>query len=143
MIKRKGYIAYTSRRKDAPIKRNERAHRAVIKYLLKCTDERTVNAAFQGNREMDPTWQVHHMDFDKCNNAPSNLLYTPEYFNPSPARRDPYSGQYLSPLEYEQRYGSALIEPVKEMEPIKEIEPEPDWVFMEDVTSYAESCERC
>jgi hypothetical protein len=69
---------------------------------------------------LTPEIHVHHMDFDKWHNCPSNLLICPAAFNPSTALRDPYTGQYMSRGAWERRYGG--VGKKNEM---------PDWV-MED-----------
>lgn len=50
--------------------------------------------------------QVQHLyPFDKLCGHPSGLLLAPPEFNPSPARRCPFTGQFLSPAEWERRFG--------------------------------------
>lgn len=95
---RKGYLIYTSRRITAPVlRRGTRMHRAVILGLI---DAGPLRIAF------DLDYEVHHMDFDKGNNCPTNLLFLPACFNPSPSRRDPYTGEFMSPAEFDKRYGT-------------------------------------
>lgn len=88
---RKGYLRYKSRGKSAGIKRGARAHRVVMEELV--------------GRPLTEDEHVHHQDFDKLNNCPCNLILMPSAMNPSPARRDPYTGEFLSPAAYQQRYG--------------------------------------
>lgn len=86
-----GYLKYVSRSKHTGIKRGRLAHREVIERLL--------------GRPLAPHEHIHHMDFNKLNCCPCNLLLTTAEFNPSPVRRDPYTGDYLSTAEYQRRYG--------------------------------------
>lgn len=86
----KGYIIYTSRKKDS-IKRGTRLHRFVMERVL--------------GRPLVEGEHVHHMDFHKTNNCYCNLLLLPCEFNPSCALRDPYTGQFMSISEYQRRYG--------------------------------------
>jgi hypothetical protein len=83
-----GYLRWNSTK---PFKLNKRAHRLVVEHLL--------------GRELRRDEVVHHQDFDKLNNLPSNLIIMPECLNPSTANRDPYTGQFLTRTEYIRRYG--------------------------------------
>lgn len=69
-----GYLRYTSRKKHPWLKRGERAHRAVIRYLL--GSDGVPLAA------LDPGWHVHHQNFDKTDCTPENLIYLPKCLNP-------------------------------------------------------------
>lgn len=89
------------------IRRGEKAHRLTIKHLA-------------GVAELDPEWHVHHQDNWKANNAPENLIYAPACFNPSCARRDPYTGEYMSIEDWVRRYGAPAP---------SSVEDTPDWVF--------------
>ena len=86
----KGYACYTSRRKQPLIKRGERAHRVIVKALL--------------GRPLDPEMHVHHQSGNKLDNAPSNLVYMPACFNPTNARKCPYTGRYMSLQEWKKSY---------------------------------------
>lgn len=88
----KGYLIYTSRKRNEKIRRGARAHRLVAEYLL--------------GRRLLAEEHVHHMDFDKCDNLPGNLLICPQEFNPSPVRQCPYTGQFLSFSQYQRRFGA-------------------------------------
>jgi hypothetical protein len=90
----KGYLIYTSRRKGVPIKRGSRAHRVVMAMLA--------------GRPLSEDEHVHHQDFDKLNCLPANLILMPCCFNPTSARRDPYTGEYMTSLAFERRYGQAV-----------------------------------
>lgn len=85
-----GYLIYTSRNKSTGIPRGQRAHRVVMERLL--------------GRPLEPWEHVHHQDFNKLNCCGCNLILLPPEFNPSPVRRDPYTGEYLSPDAYRRRY---------------------------------------
>jgi hypothetical protein len=88
---RKGYLRWTSRGTGAGIKRGARAHRVVVERLA--------------GRPLTEEVHVHHMDFDKLNNCPCNLILMPASLNPSSARRDPYTGEFMSAAAYQRRYG--------------------------------------
>jgi hypothetical protein len=99
-----GYAIYSSRQKyKSTIKRGARRCRMVILALLHEADP---------TAELNPTFQVHHMDFNKTNDAPSNLLYCEAAFNNcgnsgmNAERRDPYTGEPLTKDQYQRRYGS-------------------------------------
>lgn len=49
---------------------------------------------------------VHHMDWNKLNNCPCNLVVLPMQFNPRSAIQDPYTGQFMSLEQYYKRYPS-------------------------------------
>ena len=89
-----GYLVYVSRGTHSGIPRGKRAHRVVMEQLL--------------GRPLEPHEHIHHMDFDKLNCCPCNLLLTTIEFNPSPVRKDPYTGEYLSPAAYQRRYGASV-----------------------------------
>lgn len=80
-----------------PFKRGARAHVAVVEHL--------------SGAPLKHGWQVHHMDGNKLNCMPENLLYAPAIFNPSPARRCPITGLWMSPAAYARRYGTPVDEP--------------------------------
>ena len=86
----KGYIIYTSRATRHRIRRGVRLHRYIIEKLL--------------GRPLEEDVHIHHMDNDKGNCCPCNLICLPSCFNPSSATRDPYTGQYLSKEQYLRRY---------------------------------------
>lgn len=85
----KGYAQFTGRKRS--IKRGAFAHREVIAFLLK--------------KPIPEGFHVHHQNFDKLDCCPYNLILMPAEFNPAHSWRCPYTGRYLSPAEYEQRYG--------------------------------------
>ena len=87
---RKGYLRFTSRSKRAGVKRGARAHRVVMELLI--------------GRPLLETEQVHHQDFSKLNNCGCNLILLDGSLNPSPSRRDPYTGAFISAGEWERRY---------------------------------------
>lgn len=84
---RKGYLRWNSTR---GIKRRARAHRLVIEMLA--------------GRTLAEDEHVHHQDFNKLNNCPCNLILMPACLNPSPSRRDPHTGAFLSVSEFMRRY---------------------------------------
>ncbi len=49
---------------------------------------------------------VHHMDFDKLHNCPSNLLVLDTAIHDACCStcKDPYTGQFMSRAEYKRRY---------------------------------------
>ncbi|HKS74295.1 MAG TPA: hypothetical protein VJQ82_13925, partial [Terriglobales bacterium] len=86
---KKGYLIYTSRKKGAAIKRGQYLHRAVVEDI---------------GIEIPPGMHVQHLyPFDKTTRDPAQLMISPPEFNPSSARRCPYTGQFLSPAEWERR----------------------------------------
>ena len=86
----KGYLLYTSRKKNPIIPRNTFAHRAVMEKLL--------------GRKLLTSEQVCHQNFDKLNNCPFNLMVGLACFNPSNSKCDPYTGRRISFAEYQRRY---------------------------------------
>ncbi len=84
----KGYLIWTSR--GTRLRRGTRAHRAAIERLM--------------GEPLSPDVHVHHQDFDKLNCCPCNLIVMPAAFNPSCALRDPYTGEFLSRVQWERRY---------------------------------------
>ena len=91
-IHTKGYVIYTSRRKRGGLRRGISLHRAVLEFLL--------------GRRLTEDEHVHHQDFNKRHNDPSNLILMCAALNPTGALRDPYTGQYLSPRAWARRYGT-------------------------------------
>jgi hypothetical protein len=85
------YLRWNSRGKSHGIKRRARAHRVVMEQLV--------------GRPLNEDEHVHHQDFNKLNNCPCNLILMPSAMNPSPAKRDPYTGEFISPSAYQRRYG--------------------------------------
>jgi len=85
-----GYLIYTSRRKDAPLKRGTRAHRAIMEKIL--------------GRKLEAWERIHHQNFNKVCTCPHNFILMPACFNPSNSRRDPYTGEFMSAAEWERRY---------------------------------------
>lgn len=85
----KGYVIYTSRRKQCLIKRGEKLHRVTMRVLM-------IDKGIELTDEM----HVHHQDFNKANNCPCNLIACPMLFNPRSAVRCPYTGRYMSKDEY-------------------------------------------
>lgn len=108
-LNHKGYLIYTSRRKG-PIKRGSRAHRLVMSMLA--------------GRPLLESEQVHHQDADKLNCLPANLILMPHYFNPSTARRDPYTGEFMSAGRWQRRYEGAISCTQS---------PVPDWVTSDNL----------
>ena len=90
----KGYPMYTSRkRQDLPFPRGTYLHRAVM-------------IALGVPKEVLSRMDVHHMDFNKQNSCPQNLLLCPPEFNRTVGtKRDPYTGQILSRAQWFRRYG--------------------------------------
>ena len=108
----KGYLIYTSRGKAHGIKRGARAHVLAIELLQ--------------HARLAPGDRVHHQDFDKLNCCPLNLIKTQgDALNPSPVKRDPYTGVFLSPADWDRRYGvlKEIREYAEESESLM-----PDWV---------------
>lgn len=99
-----GYLRYKSRATKPGIKRGARCHREVIEHLL--------------GRALTPEEHIHHQDFNKLNNCPCNLILMPKCLNPSGARQDPYTAEFLSRDEYARRYPAPRIS-------FKDV---PDWV---------------
>jgi hypothetical protein len=90
---RKGYLRYSSRSKTSGVRKNQRAHRVVVEKLM--------------GKPLDESIHVHHQDFDKLNCSPFNLIAMPAAFNPSCARRDPYTGEFMTTRSFERRYGES------------------------------------
>jgi hypothetical protein len=88
----KGYAIYTSRKKNAEIKRGISLHRAVMERLL-------------GGPIPEGMSVQHLYPFNKQCGDPAKLMIAPPQFNPSPALRDPITGYFMKPAEYERRYG--------------------------------------
>jgi hypothetical protein len=102
-IDHKGYLQFTSRATRWGIKRGHSAQRSVFHKLVWLTPgERRIGPLFETN---EINWHVHHMDNNKLNNCPCNLLFVPHYFNPSPARRCPFTGRHMSAMEWFRLYG--------------------------------------
>jgi hypothetical protein len=57
------------------------------------------------DRALNEDEHVHHQDHNKLNNCPCNLILMPNALNPSPARKDPYTGEFMSPEAFQRRYG--------------------------------------
>jgi hypothetical protein len=111
-IHSKGYLIYTSRNKTLGIRRGARAHVVTVERLA---SERPVYHFPSGVK-------IHHQDNDKLNCCPYNLLCVwHDALNPSPSRKDPYTGLWLSVAEWERRYGAARRVAVDA----------PDWVMEE------------
>lgn len=87
---RKGYVRFTSRAVKPGIKRGARCHRVVMERLV--------------GRPLRDDEQVHHQDFSKLNNCGCNLILLSGELNPSPSRRDPYTGAFMSAGDFERRY---------------------------------------
>jgi hypothetical protein len=91
----KGYAIYTSRNRKGTLKRGQFLHRAVVESLL--------------GRSIPSGLQVSHLwPFNKTCGRPETLMVAPPEFNPTPARRCPYTGQFLSPGEFARRYPSPI-----------------------------------
>lgn len=71
--------------------RNQYVHRAIFEHVA--------------GRPVKPGFEIHHMNGKLCF-CPHQLLECPPAFNPQGNRalRDPYTGQFLSPNEYQRRY---------------------------------------
>lgn len=88
----KGYVIYTSRRVHGLLlKRGKKAHIAAIEALT--------GEPFPIGKH------VHHMDFDKANNCPCNLVLMDPAFNPAPVKQCPYTGRMMNIETYNERYG--------------------------------------
>jgi len=62
-------------------------------------------------KKLPKDWHVHHMDGDKLNFAPGNLLALPAILHEGPQPlRCPYTGRFLSLEQYRQRIG---VEPCR------------------------------
>lgn len=94
-INSKGYLIYTSRRRNSPIKRGDTLQRVVVKHLAALRDIK-----------LPDEYHVHHQDSNKLNCCPFNLVVLPLCLNPVPVKRDPYTGHFLNHTQYERRYGS-------------------------------------
>ena len=90
-IHRKGYVYYTSRAVKPGIKRGQFMHRVIVEKII--------------GRPLLEREQIHHQDFNKTNNCWCNLLIIDPEFNPSSARRDPFTGEFMSASEWQRRYG--------------------------------------
>ena len=93
-IHSKGYVIYTSRKTNGTLRRGTRLHREVFERVA--------------GKKLDADYHVAHMDFDKRNCAPGNLLACPAAFNPSVILQDPYTGQFLSKNQWVRRYGEEI-----------------------------------
>lgn len=90
-VNTRGYLIFTSRVKGSVIKRGERAHRVVVSKLA--------------GRELLVAEVIHHMDFNKLNNLPHNLLMCPVSFNPTNAIQCPVTGRLMSKEKFVETYG--------------------------------------
>lgn len=89
-----GYAGFYSRATRYGIKRGAYLHREVMRFLL--------------GRPLAEDERVHHMDSDKGNCAPGNLLLVQSaIFNPSPVARCPYSGTWMSREQWLKDYGGS------------------------------------
>jgi hypothetical protein len=80
-LNHKGYY-----RINGGLNRNEYLHRAVWEKVA--------------GRPIPDGWHIHHQDFNKKHCCPHNLIAMPPEFNPSPSRRCPYRGTYVSVEEW-------------------------------------------
>lgn len=102
-----GYLKYTGR--GAALKRGIKAHRAVMERMIRDTPpERRIGPLFEPNIDL-AKWHISHMDFNKLNNAGSNLFISPSSFNPSPSRRNPWTGDFMSTDAYNRLMGIGQI----------------------------------
>jgi hypothetical protein len=91
-IQTKGYITFSSRGIKYGIRRGTYAHRKVMEKLL--------------GRQLTEDEIVHHQNFNKGDCRPCNLLLlSSALFNPSPARRCPYTGRFMNPETWQRIYG--------------------------------------
>jgi hypothetical protein len=88
-IHSKGYVIYTSRKKQPLIRRGEFMHRVIIRVLAET--------------DLDPEIHVHHQNNCKTFNCPLNLLAVPACMNPATAIRNPFNGQYMTADEYRRK----------------------------------------
>ncbi len=88
----RGYRIYTSRKVQCKLKRGHFLHRAIVEHFL--------GGAIPSGLQVQHLWP-----FLKTCGCPERLLLAPPEFNPSPARRDPYTGQFLRLDEWQRRYG--------------------------------------
>jgi hypothetical protein len=82
----KGYPIYTSRSTRSGIPRGAKLHRLVVMHL-------------HGD-ELGPEIHVHHMDFDKRNACPGNLLVVPRELNTLNVENHPYTGRLITREEF-------------------------------------------
>jgi hypothetical protein len=88
----KGYLMYTSRKKNPAVKRGQLLHRAIIEAIL--------------GAAIPPGLHVTHLwPFNKQTRLPHELMVAPPEFNPSPSRRCPYTGHFLSADQWQRRFG--------------------------------------
>lgn len=90
-LDRKGYVIYTSRKTNAALTRGKKAHIAAMETLL--------------GGPLPEGFHIHHMDFNKLNNLPWDLVLMPAAFNPSSAKQCPYTGRMISAERYFEAYG--------------------------------------
>lgn len=92
-IHTKGYVIYTGRRHKEL--RGKNSSRLAMEILL--------------GRKLSTNEIVHHMDFDKLNNCPCNLLLTTSEFNQHGGIQDPYTRKLISYEDYRRLYGTKVI----------------------------------
>lgn len=110
----RGYVIYTSRGTSTGIKRGALMHRLVFEHIL--------------GRPLLSEEHVHHMDFNKRHNCPGNLVVVPACMNPGSPLRDPITGQFMSQVAWERRYGAVSMRTAAVILPEKSVEDVPDWV---------------
>lgn len=93
----RGYPIYTSRSTKSGIPRGARLHRLVLIHL-------------HGD-EIGPEIHVHHMDFNKRNACPGNLLLVPRELNTLNVENCPYTGRLITRDEYRRITGQEFTSP--------------------------------
>jgi hypothetical protein len=102
-------VLYTSRarwRAEAfGLKRGEKLHRIVIRQQLRDGGLGGRPLSELAIEELLADRHVHHQNFNKRCVCDGNLVLMPASLNPSGAKRDPYTGEFLSREQWRRRYG--------------------------------------
>lgn len=86
-----GYPIWTSRAVNTTYKRGARLHRMVFEELA--------------GKPLEPGIEVHHQNDVKTCACPHNLIAMPGAFNPSGAKRCPFTGRFMGREEYFAEFG--------------------------------------
>jgi hypothetical protein len=96
----KGYLIWTSRGTARKIERGHYLHRAIV--------EEVSGVPIPMGMEVQHLWP-----FNKATRDPHQLMIAPPEFNPTGARRCPYTGRYMAIWEWERDFGACSAIPAE------------------------------